>query len=241
MERAALLAPLAEAPGRSAIVLDVDGTLAPIVARPELARVPDETRAELRRLVDRYLLVACVSGRPGDEAARLVGVAGVRAVGNHGLELSPQGEQAAEEIARFRASIAGRWPVEDKRLSLSLHYREAEDEGAALRVLRGIAEEAREHGLEARFGRKVLEIRPRIEADKGTAVRTLVAEAGAERALYAGDDTTDIDAFRGLREAGLGHAVAVAVASPEASPRLLEAADLVVDGPPGLLEVLKAL
>ena len=97
MEAAELLAPLAAAPGRSALVLDVDGTLAPIVARPELARVPEETRAELARLAGRYLLVACVSGRAGEDARRLVGVDGIAYVGNHGLELDPRaGDTLAE-------------------------------------------------------------------------------------------------------------------------------------------------
>jgi trehalose-phosphatase len=241
VDAASLLAPFAAAPRRAALVFDVDGTLAPIAARPELARVPEETRAELRRLVDRYRLVACLSGRPHEQAAALVGVDGVRFVGNHGLELDPRAARIAVEIARFRAQIDGVWPVEDKVLSLSLHYREAADEDAALAALRPIAARATAAGLEARWGRKVLEIRPRSELDKGAAVRILVRDAGAELALYAGDDATDIDAFRGLEELTLEHAVRVAVASPEATPALLEAADLVVDGPSGLLTVLRSL
>lgn len=241
MNLAPLVAPLAAAPGRTAVVLDVDGTLAPIAARPELAAVPDETRAELRRLVARYRLVACVSGRAGDEAARLVDVEGVRYVGNHGLELDPRGRAALGTIRAFRDSIDGVWPVEDKALTLSLHYRETTDESAALATLERIAEQAREAGLEPRWGRKVLEIRPPLPADKGTAVRALVEESGVRLGLYAGDDATDLDAFRGLREAGLDRAVAIAVASPEAPPGLLEAADLVVTGPTGLLEVLRLL
>jgi trehalose 6-phosphate phosphatase len=241
VDAASLLAPLAAAPGRAALVLDVDGTLAPIVARPELARVPDETRSELRRLVERYLLVACLSGRPGAEAARLVGVDGVRHVGNHGLELHERADELAVAIARFRAGIDGLWPVEDKALSLSLHYRGAADETAARAQLERIAEQARAAGLDARWGRKVLEVRPAVEADKGTAVRTLVQEAGAGLGLYAGDDTTDVDAFRGLSEAGLEHAVRIAVASTETPEGLLEKADVVVEGPEGLLPVLRLL
>ena len=95
MEAPELLAPLARDPGRSALVLDVDGTLAPIAPRPELATVPAETRAELERLVDRYLLVACVSGRAGEDARRLVGVDGIELVGNHGLELDPRAHELA--------------------------------------------------------------------------------------------------------------------------------------------------
>src|SRR5256885_2177685 len=93
-----LVPPLAENPAEAAILLDVDGTLAPIVARPELASVPDETRQELRRLVERYALVACISGRTGEDAARVVGVNGPVYVGVHGVELPPQLLEAADLV-----------------------------------------------------------------------------------------------------------------------------------------------
>jgi trehalose 6-phosphate phosphatase len=235
----ALLAPLREAPHESALVLDVDGTLAPIVARPELAAVPEPTRAQLRRLAARYALVACVSGREGEDARRLVGVHDVVCVGNHGLELDPRTDEHAEAIAAFRERVA--LPVEDKRLSLSYHFREAADENAARAALAEVAERARAAGLDARWGRKVLEVRPAADADKGTAVRALLERAGARRGLYAGDDTTDLDGFAGLAAAGLEHAVRIAVASPEGPAELREAADLVVDGPAGLAGLLELL
>jgi trehalose 6-phosphate phosphatase len=238
---ATLLVPLAEDPARSALLFDVDGTLAPIVARPELATVPPETRSEIARLSDRYLLVACLSGRSGAEAERLVAVPGVRYVGNHGLELEPDAEGGASVIARFRERIDGRWPVEDKHFTLALHFREAENEDAARTALLEIAAEADAEGLDARWGRKVLEIRPRIDADKGTAVRRLLEESGARRGLYAGDDTTDLDAFRGLANASLETAVRVAVDSAEAPWELLDEADVVVDGPGALLDLLRGL
>ena len=219
------------------MLLDVDGTLAPIVARPELAAVPEETQAEVRRLAGRYALVACVSGRSGEEAARLVGVDGVVYVGVHGLELAPEAERWRETLRPFAAE---RWPwVEDKGLTVAFHWREADDEQQALRTLEDVASRAQSLGLEARWGRKVLELRPPVEADKGTAVRALLAERGLGRALYAGDDTTDLDAFRGLD--GLELAVRVAVASPEAPAGLREAADLVVASPTELLELLRLL
>jgi trehalose 6-phosphate phosphatase len=240
MEAAAeLLAPLAAAPERSALVLDVDGTLAPIAPRPELAAVPAETRAELERLTSRYLLVACVSGRAGDDARRLVGVEGIELVGNHGLELDPRAHELAGEIARFRDAVA--LPVEDKGLSLTYHYREAENEAAARAELEAVARRAEQAGFDARWGRKVLEIRPAVEAHKGTAVRALVESSGARLGLYAGDDTTDLDAFAGLRSLGLEHAVCVAVASDEGPAELREAADLVVAGPEELAGLLRLL
>jgi len=235
----AVLTPLAEAPDRSALIFDVDGVLAPIVARPELSEVPEATRTELARLSSRYHLVACLSGRAGEEARRLVGLDAVVYVGNHGLELHPEAETGALAIAAFRETID--WPVEDKRLSLSLHYRESADEEAAVRELEAIAERARAAGLVPKWGRKVLEIRPALEADKGTAVRTLLERSGASRGLYAGDDTTDLDAFVGLRAAGLEHAVRVAVASEEGPAELREAADLVVESPDALLGLLREL
>ena len=234
-----LLAPLTEAPERSALVFDVDGTLSPIAPSPALAVVPDETRRELRRLVERYALVACLSGRAGLDARKLVGVDGVEYVGNHGLELHPDARALALAIARFRDTVG--LPVEDKGISLAYHYREAADEKAARVELGKVAESALLAGLEPRWGRKVLEIRPRVDADKGTAVQTLIERAKATRALYAGDDTTDLDAFRGLGEAGLEHAVRIAVASDEGPPELQDAADLVVSGPDELVEILRRL
>jgi trehalose 6-phosphate phosphatase len=219
------------------VLLDVDGTLAPIVARPELARVPEETRSELRRLVGRYALVGCVSGRTGADAYRLVGVDGIFYVGVHGLELAPEADAWR---APLRAFAGLDWPwLEDKGLTVALHWREAVDEGAARSRLAEVAERARAVGLEPRWGRKVLELRPPVEADKGTAVRALLAERGLRRALYAGDDTTDLDAFRGLD--GLEVAVRVAVASAEAPAGLSEHADMVVASPAELLSLLRAL
>ena len=234
-----LLGPLRDAPAESALILDVDGTLAPIVARPELAAVPQSTRDELQRLVGRYLLVACVSGRTGDEAHRLVGVEGVRYVGNHGLELAPEAEEFASRIAAFRDAVG--LEVEDKRLTLSYHFREATDEAATHVELERVAERAREDGLVPRWGRKVLEIRPPVAASKGTAVRALIAESGARQALYAGDDATDLDGFEGLANAGLEHFVRVAVVSSEGPPDLAKTADLLVESPEELAGLLGSL
>jgi trehalose 6-phosphate phosphatase len=231
------LARLRDDPGLAAVFLDVDGTLAPIVARPELAAVPEETRAEVRRLTRRYALVGAVSGRSGADAARLLGVDGVTYVGVHGLELAPEAERWRETLRPFAAEL---WPwVEDKGLTVAFHWREAPDEPDAVRALQDVAGRAESLGLEARWGRKVLELRPPVAADKGTAVRALLAAHGLRRALYAGDDTTDLDAFRGLD--GLELALRIAVASPEVPTGLAEAADLVVASPAELLDLLRAL
>ena len=238
-----LLAPLTGAPERSAILLDIDGTLAPIVARPELSEVPPEAKAELRRLLSKYLLVACVSGRSSADAARLVGVEGVRIVGNHGLELDPRSAKLAEAVRRFVSELAipDGIRLEDKELSVTLHYREAADPEEAEHWLADVAAGALEKGLDPRWGRKVLEIRPAVPADKGTAVRALIAESRATRALYAGDDVTDLDAFAALERSELECAVRVAVASSEGPNELAERADLVVESPEALTNLLRLL
>ena len=234
-----LLAPLREAPERSALVFDIDGTLAPIVPRPELAAVPAATRHELERLGGRYRLLAFVTGRPGAEAEALVGVTGARYVGNHGLELAPEAAALAPKIAAFRDSVG--LEVEDKGLTLAYHFRDAEDEAGARAALAAVAARARAEGLVARWGRKVLEVRPDLDADKGTAVVQLARESGVSRVLYAGDDATDIDAFERLRDAKLEHVVRVAVVSDEAPEDLVSAADFAVAGPKELLMLLAHL
>lgn len=233
-----MLARLAEAPERVAILLDVDGVLAPIVDVPHEAAVPEETRAELRRLDGRYALVACISGRSGADARRIVGIDELVYVGEHGLELVPEAAEWSDRLHAFAASVD--WEdIERKPLTITFHYRRAEDEAEALKLLEAVAARARHEGLVPRFGRKVLELRPPIGAHKGTAVTHLLGERGLERALYAGDDTTDLDAFNALEGLVLG--VRVAVASPEGPKALLEAADIVVDGPAELRELLRRL
>jgi len=229
---------LTQDPSRAAILLDVDGALAPIVPRPEDARVPAATQTELRRLNDRYALVACISGRAGDDARRVVGVPELVYVGNHGLELAPEAPAWGRRLQEFLLRVE--WPqTENKQLSAALHYRETTDEEAARAQLEEIASRAREAGFVTRFGRKVLEIVPPLDANKGTAVEHLLGERGIVRALYAGDDTTDLDAFRALRRLDLG--ICVAVASAEGPPELLAQADLVVTGTDALLDVLRSL
>ncbi len=237
MELSASLAPLAAEPDQAAVILDVDGTLAPIVERPEDARVPDNTKRELERLAGRYALVACLSGRAGDDAARVVGVEGLVYVGAHGLELDPEAPAWREQLLRFARGVD--WPVEDKGMTISFHYRTAEDQAAARAALERVAEQARAEGIDARFGRKVLELRPPLASDKGTALQSLLAERGLRRALYAGDDTTDLDAFRPLRDLEVG--IAVAVRSAEMPAGLAEAADVIVDGTAGVLDLLRCL
>ena len=233
-----LLARLAEDPTRAALFLDVDGVLAPIVPRPEDARVPDETREELRRLNERYALVGCISGRAGADAQRIVGVPDLVYVGNHGLELDGEAAGWGERLQRFLVDVA--WPAtENKQLTASLHYRGSQDEAASRAALEDVKARAEREGFVARFGRKVLEVLPPLDAHKGTAVRQLLAARNLSRALYAGDDTTDLDGFRALD--GLEFAVRVAVSSDEGPAELREAADLVVANPEEFVSLLRLL
>ena len=179
------------------------------------------------------------TGRRATEARELVAVDGIAYAGNHGLELLPGAEELAGRMEAFRDAV-GR-DVEDKGLTLAYHFREAADQAAARAELETVAARATAEGLVPRWGRKVLEIRPPVDADKGTAVRALLRECSAGRALYAGDDTTDVDAFAGLATSGLEHFVRVAVASDEAPPELAESADLVLRSPAELAELLARL
>jgi trehalose-phosphatase len=236
----ALVEQLAADPAVAGLFLDFDGVLAPIVERPEDAEPPAETRAELERLAARYALVAVVSGRAGEDVRTRVGVDGVVCVGSHGLELEPQADRWRRTLAAFAADAP--WPqeeVEPKGLSVAFHFRGHADEQEAVRRLDAIAESAREEGLVARYGRKILEILPPVGSHKGTAVRHLIEERGLQRALAAGDDTTDLDSFAAL--GGLEVALRVAVTSGEAPAALLDAADLVVGSTREFLALLRRL
>jgi len=236
----ALLEHLTAAPEHGALFLDFDGVLAPIVERPEDAYPPEETRAELRRLGARYALVAIVSGRAGNDVRARVGVDGIVYVGSHGLELDRQAGRWRQQIADFASSSP--WPqadIELKGLSVAFHFRNAENEAAAIVALEAIAEAARDDGLMARFGRKVLEVLPPIGSNKGTAVRHLLEGAGLTRALVAGDDTTDLDAFRAVEE--LEHKVRVAVLSDESPSLLGEHAEIILGSTGEFLDLLKSL
>jgi trehalose 6-phosphate phosphatase len=232
------VAAIAAEPAAAALFLDVDGVLAPIVAHREDAAVPAETSRELERLVGRYGLVACVTGRTGAFAREIVGVDGVRYVGQHGLELEPEAAAYAERIHAF-ARATGWDDLELKPYTAAFHYRNAPDRDEARERLEEIAAAALREGLRPRWGRFVLEIVPPVDASKGTAVRALLDESGLDRALYAGDDVTDLDGFRALD--GLDVAVRVAVVSDDGPSELGTLADLRLGSTGAFLELLRRL
>jgi len=257
---AARLEPLRREPGRTAVLTDVDGTLAPIAERADEAAVPAAAREALAALAERYALVGCISGRRAAEARRLVGLDSLAYAGNHGLELLLPGEEAPrpdpsiagreDEAAVFLLTVDSRLKAaglrrEDKGPIQALHWRGAENEVAAEACAREIARDAGRAGLEPRWGRKVLELRPAGGGGKDGAVASLLADQRLDRAAYAGDDRTDLDAFRRLHElqeeGRLSAAVCVGVLSAEAPAELTEESDATVSGLDGWLAILQWL
>jgi len=248
-------------PDRAAILTDVDGTLAPIAERAEDATVPAAAREVLAALSERYGLVGCVSGRRAEEARQLVGLDGIAYAGNHGLELLLPGDDSPrpdpslagreEDASEFLAELGSGsldgtgLRREDKGPIQALHWRGAEDEAGAEARAHEIATAAGRAGLELRWGRKVLELRPVGGGGKDAAVGALLATDGIDRVVYAGDDRTDLDAFRRLRElresGELKVALRVGILSPEGPVELAEESDLAADGPEAWLRILEAL
>jgi trehalose 6-phosphate phosphatase len=256
-----LLEPLRRDPDRSAVLLDVDGVLAPIVSQPDDAHMPETTRRPLIEVARRYRTVACVSGRRASDARRIVSLGSIAYLGNHGSEVLRPGAIAPEldrELQAWTRRVQGfmreaygedlkrlRVRLEDKEAIAALHWRGVPDDEGAEAAIRAVAERAEAAGYKTHWGRKVLEIRPPVRIDKGAGIVGLLRDSDHVAAVYVGDDTTDIDAFRGLAElvemGRLGTAVRVGVRSDEGPPALEEEADAMVDGTDGVRELLRTL
>jgi trehalose 6-phosphate phosphatase len=258
--RAGLEALLAD-PAGALVALDFDGTLAPIVARPELAAPHPGARRALHDLAGLVGCAAVVSGRGAADVVRrggLAGIPGLVVAGNYGLEVWRAGETTTPPPSAGIAAARRRLPalladapagvhVEDKRHALVVHTRPTADPAGTLAVLRAPLDRlAGELGLEVVPGRLVLELRP-PGVDKGLAVRRLAEEAAARSLLVAGDDVGDLTAFaavRALRRAGLPGLVVVAddpAGAGEAPAEVRRAADLVLAGPAGVVAFLTEL
>jgi trehalose 6-phosphate phosphatase len=255
------LAPLRADPERSAVLLDVDGTLAPIVRHADDATVPEAVRGVLIQVAKRYGVVACVTGRRAADARRIVSIGSIAYVGAHGGELLRPGsvqaevDRALEEWTRRVQDFARqadtallsrlRVRLEDKSSIVAFHWRGAPDEEAARAAVEELANRAEAVGLSTHWARKVLEVRPPVGMDKGIGIRRLLRETDVRGALYAGDDATDLDAFAALNELGeqgrLDTVLLVGVASDEAPPEIVEQADIVLDGPGDVRALLEAL
>jgi trehalose 6-phosphate phosphatase len=245
-------------PRRALVAADFDGTLSPIVARPADARAHPGAVPALTALAAAVGTVAVITGRPAADAVALGGLAavpGLVVLGHYGWQRWQDGQLADEPpppaVQAARAALPGvlraaQAPdgtrVEDKAHAVAVHTRGTADPEGALSRLRGpLGELAERLGLAAEPGRLVIELRP-PGVDKGTALTGLAAERAARSVLFCGDDLGDLPAFaavRALRADGIP-GCAVASASAE-SPRVAEAADLVVDGPGGVVELLTEL
>jgi trehalose 6-phosphate phosphatase len=251
------LGPWLDDPVRAGVFTDFDGTLAPIVDDPETADALPGAVEMLGRLADRYGRVAVVSGRsarylqqhlrlPDDDVGArltLAGLYGLERVEGGQLVVRPDAEEWAPVVERVGEAAEAAAPdgvgVERKGLTLTLHARRARGQ------LGWIEDFARDQGartgLEVGVGKMSFELRPPIDVDKGTVVDDLAA--GLRAVCFAGDDVGDLPAFAALdrlRAAGVA-TLAVAARSSESPPALLDAADVVVDGPEGVLELFARL
>lgn len=243
------LAVLAHLP--SAVITDIDGTISAIAPTPDEALVTLVAREALTALADRLALVGVVTGRSAAVGAAMVAVPGLVYIGNHGMERVHKGvvwhhpgalakaDAIGAALREIGADVAAEaWVdgvvIEDKRLSGSVHYRLVPDSVPARDVLLRLANEAADrYDLVVTEGRQIVELRPRVVVNKGTAIRALVEEFGLGGLIFLGDDLTDVDAFREvrtLREEGRVEGLRVAVLAAETQPEVFAESDVTVNG-----------
>ena len=245
------LRPLLEHPPL-ALLSDIDGTLAPIVPHPDDARVTARAREAIRALIEVGVRVAFVTGRPLDTARRMVDTEDAYYAANHGLDVWADGRAEMPEAVRpyfgwARDVLREIGPidvsgviVEDKGAILAFHYRRADVEDDALASIRAAiaSSEAAKH-FRVQEGRKVYELRPPLEINKGTAARSLAERMGAKAVLAMGDDVTDVQMFEAVREMRVP-SVVIGVWNEE-SPEVVKCADYFVRGVPGVEWLLEEL
>lgn len=238
-------------PATTGLFLDFDGTLSEIVARPELAAAAPGVGDVLVELAGRFAIVAVVTGRPSAEVRARLDVPGVEIFGLYGLEdggmpvelSAGEREALLEDVIRCVESVPGS-RLEDKGASLAVHFRGVDDpEDAERRLLRGLRSAASRRRMVILAGKMVLEVAPATTPGKGAPVTREARARGLTAILYAGDDLADLDAFAAVDTLwGEGtECVKVAVDGPESPAALLAAADVEVDGPTGLVALLREL
>src|SRR5919112_3970193 len=246
----------------SALVTDIDGTVSAIAPTPAEAMVDPGAKAALALLVERLAAVAVVSGRAPQDGADMVGLPELTYVGNHGLERITRGTPWTHPVAAAaqpaivaalaeiesaaRAAADVPWLlIENKGVTGTIHYRLAPDQIAAVALLEPLARAAAtRHALRLTLGRMIFELRPALAVNKGTAIRDLAQNLGLRGIVFFGDDVTDVDAFRALRElreAGEAATLRVGVLGPDTSPAVLAEIDMSVDGVPACAATLIAL
>jgi trehalose 6-phosphate phosphatase len=228
---------------RAGVFLDLDGTLAPIVARPELTRILPGVRSTLTRIARRLDVVAVISGRPSAQVRELVDVDGVVIVGTHGLEDEEAMPADVFEEIEAAAAAVGAW-VEPKGAAAAVHFRGLGDpEAAETASEERLAAIAVTHDLEILPGKRIVELTPAGRPRKGGTVERIAQERQLEGVLFAGDDVGDLDAFTALvrLRAGGVWTCGVAARGPETPPEVEAAADLIVDGPRGVEALLASI
>lgn len=244
----------------SALLSDIDGTLAPIAPTPELAAVDPVGREALTRLSRTVDVVGVITGRRADDAAAMLDLPWLLAIGNHGYEWREHGvtriddtlASYADDITAALDSVGRRLQalglsggvlIEDKRYTGSIHYRLSDRPDETAQVIRSLAqEEAARRGLIVSEGRMVVELRPPLVVNKGTALTSLVTERDLRAVIFFGDDVTDVDAFLAattLRESCDIEALSVAVVSDESPESVRAAADAMVWGVSECVELLQ--
>jgi trehalose 6-phosphate phosphatase len=250
---------LAAAAHVTAMCLDFDGTLAPIVDDPNEARPLPGTVELLGQLAARFAAVALLSGRPADYLAKYAAAPGVRYLGLYGLQeirnghawVDPRLEAARPAVMAAQQDLrdcpavrdSGAY-LEDKQYGVAIHTRRVADAASWTAPIDEAARQVAErHGLDVVLGKLVWELRPAVCSNKGDAVRRIISDSNASSVVVAGDDLGDLPAFAAAFElqAHGGDVLRVAVDSAEAPPALIDQADVIVDGPPGLLEFLRRL
>lgn len=254
-----VVAALSQVP--AGIMTDIDGTISTIAPTADAARVEPRAVAALARLSSRLALVAAVSGRAATDAAQLIGLPNMIYVGNHGLErrsgdqshYDPQAlpyvpaiAAALDAVERAADRIGVRGLIfENKGVTASIHYRLAPDPAATRARLTGLLAEVGEvRPLRVTEGRMVFELRPPVRIGKGEGVRALIGEYGLRGAIFLGDDVTDLDAMRELRQMTQAEGVVglnIGVAAPEAPAELAATADIMVEGVEGVCDLLVAV
>ncbi|HET8523243.1 MAG TPA: trehalose-phosphatase [Thermomicrobiales bacterium] len=243
----------------AAVVLDIDGTISEIAPAPDQAVVSDAARATLHQLRERVAVVAVITGRSAADGERLVGVDGLVYVGNHGLEQRTGGrqkihpgaadtvQQIADALGDIEAALSDEGHdqgviFENKILSASIHYRLApEPEETGRRILALALATAESRDLRVTEGRLIVELRPNLAINKGTALADLVHAFQVAGLLFCGDDLTDVDGFQELKRMRERHqldGLAIAVVAPEANPRIAQEADGSVESVGAMIQLL---
>jgi trehalose 6-phosphate phosphatase len=262
IEQAAELCADALAAVPSGLFSDFDGTLSPIAPTPPEAVFYPGAGEALARAAARVSVAGIITGRAVDDVCAKVGLPELLYVGNHGLEWLDGGERVDHEaglkaetgirdaMERIASRLAEQTSLEgmlfeNKRLSASIHYRNAPDPvNIGLQLLPIVEEEAAAHGLRTTSGKMLVELRPMAVVSKGTALEQIVRQRQLRGAVFFGDDVTDVDGFRALHrmrdQEGL-KGVAIAIRSAEVHPDVIAEADVVLDGVPDTVAVLNRI